>query len=99
MPTPQQPAQHPAQQPPPVQQQKQQQQQLTKTRPRGAVRFAPYENFEDETALQEVRRFCVRQLGTIRNSCTHIPYNSGKKDFFEKTGRESFEGKLGQFES
>jgi hypothetical protein len=66
--------------------------QFSKTKLRGIVRFPPYENFDDTAVLGEVRRFRVRPFGAIRSTCAHIPYNSGKKDFFEKTGRESFEG-------
>lgn len=62
-----------------------------KSKVKGAVKFCPFENLDGE-ALGEVRRFRVAPLGGIRDNCRHIPYNSGKKDFFEKTGRESFEG-------
>ena len=65
---------------------------LTKSKLRGQVRFPPYERL-DEVALQEIRRHRVTPFGYIHEACLHIPYNSGKKDFFEKTGRESFEGK------
>jgi hypothetical protein len=68
----------------------------TKTPPRckarGAVHFPPFENL-DEASLREVRKFQVHPLGSIRETCERIPYNSGKKDFFSKTGREGFEGK------
>ncbi|KAJ4013159.1 hypothetical protein NW766_006982 [Fusarium irregulare] len=64
---------------------------LTKSKLRGQVRFPPYERL-DEVALQEIRRHRVTPFGYIHEACLHIPYNSGKKDFFEKTGRESFEG-------
>jgi hypothetical protein len=59
---------------------------------KGTVKFYPFEDL-DEESLREVRRFRVTPLGGIRKNCRHIPYNSGKKDFFEKTGRESFEGR------
>jgi hypothetical protein len=64
---------------------------FSKSRPKGAVRFPPHEDL-DEMALREVQKFRVSPFGRIRECCAHIPYNSGKKDFFEKTGRESFEG-------
>ena len=48
----------------------------------------------DEPALREVQRFQVRPFGSIQQTCERIPYNSGKKDFFSKTGREGFEGWL-----
>lgn len=31
-------------------------------------------------------------MGKIGEYCRHIPYNSEKKGFLERTGRESFEG-------
>ncbi|TRX93094.1 hypothetical protein FHL15_005962 [Xylaria flabelliformis] len=63
---------------------------FTKSKPKGAINFHPYEDL-DEVSLHRVRRFQVHPLGKIREYSRHIPYNSGKKDFFEKTGRESFE--------
>ncbi|KAI0447830.1 hypothetical protein F4803DRAFT_571483 [Xylaria telfairii] len=63
---------------------------FTKSKPKGAINFQPYEDL-DEESLHSVQRFQVYPLGKIREYSRHIPYNSGKKDFFEKTGRESFE--------
>ncbi|KAI0457802.1 hypothetical protein F5B21DRAFT_520805 [Xylaria acuta] len=63
---------------------------FTKSKPKGAINFQPYEDL-DEVSLHRVRRFQVYPLGKIQEYSRHIPYNSGKKDFFEKTGRESFE--------
>jgi hypothetical protein len=65
---------------------------MAKSKLRGQVRFPPFENL-NEVALQEIQRFRVTPFGHIQETCLHIPYNSGKKDFFGKTGRESFEGK------
>jgi hypothetical protein len=65
---------------------------MAKSKLRGPVKFHPFERL-DEIALQEIRRFRVKPFGNIQDSSLHIPYNSGKKDFYEKTGRESFEGK------
>lgn len=65
----------------------------TKSRPKGAVNFHPYERLDD-ASLRQVRKFQVYPLGRIQEYCRHIPYNSGKKDFYVKTGRESFEGNL-----
>ncbi|KAI1341568.1 hypothetical protein F5Y15DRAFT_414089 [Xylariaceae sp. FL0016] len=62
----------------------------TKSRPKGVVNFPPFERL-DEASLRQVRKFQVYPLGKIQEYCRHIPYNSGKKDFYEKTGRESFE--------
>ncbi|SPN98605.1 uncharacterized protein DNG_01650 [Cephalotrichum gorgonifer] len=60
------------------------------SRPRGRIQFPPFEELDD-AALSEISRFQVTPFGRIQESCAHIPYNSGKKDFFDKTGRESFE--------
>jgi hypothetical protein len=59
---------------------------------KGTIHFSPFETL-DEASLREVRKFQVHPLGSIRETCERIPYNSGKKDFFSKTGREGFEGK------
>jgi hypothetical protein len=64
----------------------------SKSKAKGAVNFPPFENLDDNS-LDEIRRYQVSPFGSIQNNCRHIPYNSGKKDFFDKTGRESFEGK------
>ncbi|KAI0482865.1 hypothetical protein GGR56DRAFT_670698 [Xylariaceae sp. FL0804] len=63
---------------------------FTKSKPKGVVNFPPIENLDDQSR-REVERFKVYPLGKIQDFCRHIPYNSGKKDFYEKTGRESFE--------
>jgi hypothetical protein len=59
---------------------------------KGEVNYPPFERFDEET-LQEIQKFEVYPLGRIREyGIRHIPYNSEKKSFLEKTGRESFEG-------
>ncbi|OLN97305.1 Transcriptional repressor XBP1 [Colletotrichum chlorophyti] len=63
---------------------------MSKYKPRGVIKYFPFENVDD-AARREVLRFRVVPFGRIQESCAHIPYNSGKKDFYEKTGRESFE--------
>ncbi|KAF5257973.1 hypothetical protein FOXYS1_11479 [Fusarium oxysporum] len=63
---------------------------MAKSKLRGPVKFHPFERL-DEIALQEILRFRVKPFGNIQDSSLHIPYNSGKKDFYEKTRRESFE--------
>ncbi|KAI1258876.1 hypothetical protein F5Y18DRAFT_325188 [Xylariaceae sp. FL1019] len=63
---------------------------FTKSKPKGSINFQPFERL-DETSLRSVRKFQVYPLGKIQEYSRHIPYNSGKKDFYEKTGRESFE--------
>ncbi|KAH6634574.1 hypothetical protein B0J18DRAFT_406205 [Chaetomium sp. MPI-SDFR-AT-0129] len=54
------------------------------------VNFPPFEEL-DEASVREVQRFQVHPLGSIQETSERIPYNSGKKDFFSKTGREGFE--------
>ncbi|KAH8681369.1 hypothetical protein BX600DRAFT_505069 [Xylariales sp. PMI_506] len=63
---------------------------FTKGRIMGAVNFYPYEKLDDES-LRSIQEYQVYPASNIQDYCRHIPYNSGKKDFFEKTGRESFE--------
>ncbi|ETS83299.1 hypothetical protein PFICI_05175 [Pestalotiopsis fici W106-1] len=63
---------------------------FTKAKPKGVINFRPFEQLE-ESSMREIRKYRVFPLGNIQEYCRHIPYNSGKKDFYEKTGRESFE--------
>jgi len=60
---------------------------------KGEVNYPPFENLDEET-MREVQKFRVYPLGKIQEYCRHIPYNSEKKSFLEKTGRESFEGTM-----
>ncbi|KAF8857886.1 hypothetical protein BDZ45DRAFT_690509 [Acephala macrosclerotiorum] len=57
---------------------------------KGEVNFPPFERLDEET-MHEVQKFQVYPLGKIQDYSRHIPYNSEKKSFLEKTGRESFE--------
>ena len=57
----------------------------------GDVRYPPFEKYGEAT-LQELRRFSVYPIGTIGKYSRRIPYNSDKKTFWEKTGREAFYG-------
>ncbi|KAE8447792.1 hypothetical protein EG329_010186 [Mollisiaceae sp. DMI_Dod_QoI] len=57
---------------------------------KGEVHYPPFERFDEET-MREVQKFQVYPLGKIQEYSRHIPYNSEKKSFLEKTGRESFE--------
>lgn len=66
---------------------------FSKSKAKGVVNFPPFEDLDDDS-LREVERFRVCPLGNIQDNCRHVPYNSSKKDFYEKTGRESFEGEL-----
>lgn len=63
---------------------------FVKGKPRGEVRYKPDED-QDEEIAAEHKRFQVYPMGEISKYCRHIPYNSEKKSFLEKTGRESFE--------
>lgn len=64
---------------------------FVKSKAKGTVNFPPFESL-DSTSLREIKRYQIYPFGRIQEYCRHIPYNSGKKDFYEKTGRESFEG-------
>lgn len=59
---------------------------------KGEVNYPPFEHF-DENSMQQMAKFEIYPLGKTQEYPRHIPYNSEKKSFFEKTGRESFEGK------
>ncbi|OBT91956.2 hypothetical protein VE01_09938 [Pseudogymnoascus verrucosus] len=56
----------------------------------GTVMFPPFENLDPES-VREVQKYKVFPLGEIVKYPRHIPYNSEKKSFLEKTGRHSFE--------
>ncbi|KAJ5639027.1 uncharacterized protein N7484_006889 [Penicillium longicatenatum] len=58
-------------------------------KPQGEVRYPPCEE-RDEELLRIHREFKLHPLGNIADYPRHIPYNSQKKDFYEKTGRDSF---------
>ena len=60
---------------------------------RGELRYPPCEE-RDEALTQAHREFQLQPMGDIAEYPRHIPYNSDKKTFQEKTGRESFEGML-----
>ncbi|KAH9862465.1 hypothetical protein IAQ61_009882 [Plenodomus lingam] len=58
----------------------------------GHVNFPPHEAGYDQHLKDQHRRFQVFPAGQIsRKGVRHIPYNSDKKDFLEKTGRDAFE--------
>jgi hypothetical protein len=59
---------------------------------KGEVNFPPFEDLNEETRQELNEKYHVYPLGKIEEYCRHIPYNSEKKSFLEKTGRESFEG-------
>lgn len=59
----------------------------------GHVNYPPYEAVSDSELEARHREFRIYPLGQIgRRGVRHIPYNSDKKDFLEKTGRDAFEG-------
>jgi hypothetical protein len=64
---------------------------FTKGKIVGDVNYPPFDSL-DEEITHEIRKFRVYPLGKIQMYPRHIPYNSEKKTFLEKTGRESFEG-------
>ncbi|CAN8102598.1 unnamed protein product [Discula destructiva] len=64
---------------------------FVKSKAKGTVNFPPFESLDDHS-MREIKRYQIYPWGKIQEYCRHIPYNSGKKDFYEKTGRESFEG-------
>ena len=57
----------------------------------GRIDYAPWQDYDQET-LHELQGFNIHPLGKITNFRRHIPYNSEKKAFWEKTGRDAFEG-------
>lgn len=60
---------------------------------RGECRYPPYEDDDDDDLLAAKHQmFEVYPIGNIASYPRHIPYNSEKKLYLEKTGRESFEG-------
>ncbi|KAL3433927.1 hypothetical protein BDV09DRAFT_186264 [Aspergillus tetrazonus] len=59
-------------------------------KPRGEVRYPPYEDRDGKFSCQH-QDFRIHPLGNIADYPRHIPYNSDKKSFQERTGRESFE--------
>lgn len=69
---------------------------FSKGKIKGRVVYPPFEKL-DQNALRAVRKFKVYPFGDIAKYPRHIPYNSEKKSFLEKTGRESFEGKSNEF--
>lgn len=59
----------------------------------GHVNFPAHEAHNDSGLTAQHHRFQIYPLGEIqKRGVRHIPYNSDKKDFLEKTGRDSFEG-------
>ncbi|KEF52277.1 uncharacterized protein A1O9_11517 [Exophiala aquamarina CBS 119918] len=57
---------------------------------RGDCRYPPHEE-HDEFLAEKHEMFNVYPVGSIASYARHIPYNSEKKLFLEKTGRDYFE--------
>lgn len=63
----------------------------------GFVNYAPQEVGNSRDLMAEHERFQVFPLGAgeiLRKGVRHIPYNSDKKDFLDKTGRDAFESEF-----
>ncbi|EFR00480.1 hypothetical protein MGYG_03482 [Nannizzia gypsea CBS 118893] len=63
---------------------------FTRGRIRGSLKYPPCE-WQDEKLAEAHKLFEIHPMGHITDFPRHIPYNSEKKSFLEKTGRESFE--------
>lgn len=60
----------------------------------GHLNYSPHEAGSDHDLAAQHRKFQIYPLGEIqKKGVRHIPYNSDKKDFLDKTGRDAFEGK------
>ena len=66
---------------------------FTRGKIRGELRYPPCE-YQSRELAQAHRQFEIHPMGHITEFPRHIPYNSEKKSFLEKTGRESFEGEM-----
>lgn len=64
---------------------------FVKGKPKGEVKYPPYE-IQDEATAAEHERFEVQPIGHIGEYPKRIPYNSEKKNFQRKTGMDGFEG-------
>jgi hypothetical protein len=61
----------------------------------GFINYPPHEAGDSKTLADEHERFQVFPRGEVYlKGVRHIPYNSDKKDFLDKTGRDAFEGDL-----
>ena len=64
---------------------------LIKASPTGIIRYPPCE-VQDDVIRAAHQDFQVQSICKIKEFPRHIPYNSDKKTFQEKTGRDAFEG-------
>lgn len=66
---------------------------MVKAQPNGEINYPPYET--QDLAIQTAHeQYRLEPRCNIRAFPKHIPYNSDKKSFQEKTGRDAFEGKV-----
>jgi hypothetical protein len=67
---------------------------FVKGKPKGEVNYPPFESQDDLDALTVAayEKFEVKPIGQISDYPKRIPYNSEKKSFQQKTGRDGFEG-------
>jgi len=63
---------------------------------RGDCRYPPDE-FRDEVLEAHHQQYEIFPMGDVANYPRHIPYNSEKKTFLDRTGRECFEGIVSLF--
>jgi len=56
--------------------------------------FPPHEAGDDNELAAQHKKFQLFPMGEIASYVHRIPYNSDKKTFLEKTGRDAFEGEL-----
>ena len=64
---------------------------FVKAEPKGEINYPPYEG-QDETIAAAYEEFDVKPVGQISEYPKRIPYNSEKKTFQQRTGRDGFEG-------
>ena len=65
---------------------------FVKAEPKGDINYKPCE-LQSDTVKAEHEKFQVEPIGRISEYPRHIPYNSEKKSFQQRTGRDAFEGK------
>lgn len=64
---------------------------FVKAEPKGEINYPPYEE-QDEKIASAYEQFDVKPVGQICEYPKRIPYNSEKKTFQQRTGRDGFEG-------
>ncbi|KAK8255381.1 hypothetical protein HDK77DRAFT_498247 [Phyllosticta capitalensis] len=66
---------------------------FVKGEPKGEVRYPPHEVDDDDELVKELIKYRITPspLRDIKKYPRHIPYNSDKKSFLTRTGREAFE--------